>query len=92
MKPIALRLIKAYKVAVSPYMPGQCRYSPSCSEYAADAVEAYGVARGVAMTAKRLVRCRPGVEGGYDPAVPDAEFETRTAHATSANPATPLSE
>lgn len=81
MKRIALGLIKAYKAVVSPYMPGQCRYSPSCSEYAAEAVEAYGVVRGTAMTARRLVRCRPGVEGGYDPAVPDDEFEMRQAKA-----------
>lgn len=71
MKPIALGLIKVYKVAISPYMPGQCRFSPSCSDYAAEAITAYGVLRGSAKTASRLVRCRPGVEGGYDPAVPD---------------------
>lgn len=81
MRPIALGLIKAYKVALSPYMPGQCRFSPSCSEYAADAIGAYGVVRGTAMTASRLVRCRPGVEGGYDPAVPDEEFEAGRVHA-----------
>lgn len=75
MRPIALGLIKAYKVTLSPYMPGQCRFSPSCSEYATDAIEAYGVLKGTAMAASRLVRCRPGVEGGYDPAVPDKEFE-----------------
>ncbi|MDA0676476.1 MAG: membrane protein insertion efficiency factor YidD [Chloroflexi bacterium] len=76
MKPLVLGLIRAYKATVSPYMPGQCRFSPTCSEYAAEAVQAYGVVKGSAMTARRLVRCRPGVEGGYDPAVPDAEFES----------------
>ncbi len=80
MRPIALGLIKAYKVTLSPYMPGQCRFSPSCSTYAAEAIEAYGVVRGTAMTASRLVRCRPGVEGGYDPAVPDEEFEAVHMH------------
>ena len=77
MKPIALGLIKVYKATISPYMPGQCRFSPSCSEYAADAIQAYGVIKGTAMTASRLGRCRPGVEGGYDPAVPDDEFESQ---------------
>ncbi len=77
MKPIALGLIKVYKATISPYMPGQCRFSPTCSEYAAEAIEAYGVIKGSSMTASRLVRCRPGVEGGYDPAVPDDEFEER---------------
>ena len=48
-------------------------------DYAAEAVQAYGVVRGTAMTAKRLVRCRPGAEGGYDPAVPDAEFNAHAA-------------
>ncbi len=80
MRPIALGLIKAYKVALSPYMPSQCRFTPSCSEYAADAITAHGVIRGTAMTASRLVRCRPGVEGGYDPAVPDDEYDAAKAH------------
>ncbi len=84
MKPIALGLIKAYKVAISPYMPGQCRYSPSCSEYATEAIEAYGVVKGTAKAANRLIRCRPGVEGGYDPAVPDDEFEAKEAAAKQA--------
>ncbi len=84
MRPIALGLIKAYKVALSPYMPGQCRFAPTCSEYAAEAIEAYGVLKGTAMTASRLVRCRPGVEGGYDPAVPDEEFEAQHGHVSPA--------
>ena len=79
MKPLVLGLIRAYKAIISPYMPGQCRFAPTCSEYAAEAVQAYGVVKGSAMTARRLVRCRPGVEGGYDPAVPDAEFEAASA-------------
>lgn len=96
MKPIALGLIKAYRVAISPYMPGQCRFSPTCSEYAAEAITAYGVVRGSAKAAHRLVRCRPGAEGGYDPAVPDSEAgdpefhqaaETRTDDARHAAPA-----
>ena len=79
MKPLVLGLIRAYRAIISPYMPGQCRFAPTCSEYAAEAVQAYGVVKGSAMTARRLVRCRPGVEGGYDPAVPDAEFEAASA-------------
>lgn len=71
MKPIALAALKVYKAAISPYMPGQCRFSPTCSEYATEAIQAYGVVKGSGMAASRLLRCRPGVEGGYDPAVPD---------------------
>jgi putative membrane protein insertion efficiency factor len=83
MRPIALGLIKAYKVVVSPYMPGQCRFSPTCSEYAADAITAHGVIKGTAMTASRLVRCRPGAEGGYDPAVPDDDIAPNFQPVTS---------
>lgn len=74
MRPIALGLIKAYKLVVSPYMPGQCRFSPSCSDYAVEAISAYGLIRGTTKTVGRLAKCRPGIEGGYDPAVPDIEI------------------
>lgn len=67
MKRLALLLLKIYASAVSPYMPGVCRYYPSCSRYSSEAVERYGVAKGVLLTARRLARCRPGVQGGYDP-------------------------
>jgi hypothetical protein len=77
MRLIALALLKAYKAVFSPYMPGQCRFSPTCSEYAGDAIQAYGAFKGTAMAARRLARCRPGVPGGYDPAVPDEETPVR---------------
>ncbi len=86
MRPIALGLIKVYKATLSPYMPGQCRFAPSCSDYAADAITAYGVVKGTAMAASRLARCRPGVEGGYDPAVPDEEFEVKERSAAREAP------
>ena len=76
MKRVALAMLSIYKSAVSPYMPGTCRFSPTCSEYAAEAVQAHGVLRGVTMTASRLARCRPGVKGGYDPAVVEPDPET----------------
>ena len=52
---------------VSPYIPGQCRFSPSCSDYALEAMLSYGFFKGGIMALARLVRCRPGVDGGYDP-------------------------
>lgn len=79
MRPIALGLLKLYKAAISPYMPGQCRFSPTCSEYAEEAVRAYGALKGSRMAAGRLLRCRPGADGGYDPAVPDDEIPAVTA-------------
>jgi uncharacterized protein len=68
-KTIALQLLRAYKWALSPLLPPSCRYVPTCSEYAAEAVDRYGVLRGGLMAAGRLLRCHPFVKGGYDPVV-----------------------
>ncbi|MDA1312423.1 MAG: membrane protein insertion efficiency factor YidD [Acidobacteria bacterium] len=61
-----------YKTTLSPVMPSCCKFYPSCSMYAKEAVEKYGVRRGLMLTARRLLRCRPFSPGGFDP-VPDAE-------------------
>ncbi len=63
----ALALIKFYKLAVSPYLPSTCIYQPTCSEYAAEAIEVHGVSRGVWMGVKRIARCNPFTTGGLDP-------------------------
>ena len=68
-KAVLLALLRAYKYAVSPLFPPSCRYVPTCSEYAAEAVERHGVLRGSAMAVWRVLRCHPFVRGGYD-AVP----------------------
>jgi hypothetical protein len=64
-----LFLLRAYKWAVSPLFPPSCRYVPTCSEYAMEAVERYGVRRGGYMAIARILRCHPFVKGGYDPVV-----------------------
>ena len=64
---VVLQLLRLYKRAVSPLLLPACRYVPSCSEYAMEAVERYGVLRGGGMALKRLLRCHPFVRGGYDP-------------------------
>jgi hypothetical protein len=69
MKVLALWLLRLYKRWISPALPPSCRYVPSCSEYAMEAVERYGVLRGGAMSVWRLLRCHPFVKGGYDPVV-----------------------
>jgi putative membrane protein insertion efficiency factor len=69
MKFVALWLLRAYKRWLSPAFPPSCRYVPTCSEYAMEAVERYGALRGGAMAAWRLLRCHPFVKGGYDPVV-----------------------
>ena len=66
---VALHLLRAYKWAISPMFPPSCRYTPTCSEYAMEAIERYGVLRGGWRAAVRLLRCHPFVKGGYDPVI-----------------------
>jgi putative membrane protein insertion efficiency factor len=65
-----LLLIRLYKRYVSAALPTACRYSPTCSAYTAEAIEAYGPWRGGWMGAKRIARCVPWAAGGYDPVPP----------------------
>jgi putative membrane protein insertion efficiency factor len=67
MKSLALFLLGTYKRWISPAFPPACRFVPTCSEYAMEAVERYGVARGGAMAAWRVLRCHPFANGGLDP-------------------------
>ena len=67
MQIIVIAALKGYKMLVSPLLPSACRYRPTCSEYMLDAVEHYGVLRGIWLGLKRLGRCHPFHEGGYDP-------------------------
>lgn len=69
MKTVAIALLRAYKSLVSPWLLPACRYVPTCSEYAEEAIERFGVLRGGWMAAGRLLRCHPFVKGGYDPVV-----------------------
>jgi len=65
----ALQLLRAYKRGVSPFLPTACRYVPTCSEYAMEAIERYGALRGGWMAFGRLMRCHPLAGSGYDPVV-----------------------
>jgi putative membrane protein insertion efficiency factor len=62
-----LAAIRIYQREISAHRPAVCRFTPSCSEYAAQAIETRGAARGVALAARRLLRCRPGGARGADP-------------------------
>ena len=64
---LALKTVRAYKLIVSPWLPSACRFTPTCSEYAAEAIEQYGVIRGIARAAARMLRCHPLHSGGFDP-------------------------
>lgn len=63
--------VRIYQVAISPLLGPACRYQPTCSAYGLLALERHGALRGTLLTARRLLRCRPGSPGGYDP-VPSA--------------------
>ena len=67
MKRAILRMIRFYQPAMSPLFPPRCRYIPTCSEYALQAVEKYGPLRGGFLALRRLLRCNPFHKGGYDP-------------------------
>jgi putative membrane protein insertion efficiency factor len=64
-------LLRAYQLAVSPFLPPACRFEPSCSRYASEAVERHGVACGGLLAVRRIARCHPWSSAGYDP-VPDS--------------------
>ncbi len=68
MKGPATALIRLYQITLSPCLPMSCRYLPTCSHYAAEAIERHGLLKGAWLTARRLGRCHPfTVGGGYDP-------------------------
>ena len=67
MKPAVLWCIRAYQFGLSPWLPTSCRYHPSCSSYSHDAVNRYGVLKGLWLGVKRLARCHPLGGQGYDP-------------------------
>ncbi len=74
MKSFALATIRFYQRHISPGMGSACRFAPTCSQYAHDAIDRYGMARGVLMSAWRILRCNPLNDGGFDP-VPESGLQ-----------------
>lgn len=72
MLTIARFFIRAYKLIISPILPSSCRFYPSCSQYALQALKIHGLGRGLWLTSRRLLRCQPWGNSGYDP-VPNKE-------------------
>jgi len=63
---VAIALVRAYRLLLSPLLGGRCKYHPSCSQYAVDAFRRYGFARGCVLAGWRLLRCNPWSHGGVD--------------------------
>jgi uncharacterized protein len=72
LKLLLIGLVRFYQVLISPFIPPCCRFYPSCSHYAIEALERHGAVRGLWLTVWRLLRCQPWSQGGYDP-VPDSK-------------------
>ncbi|MEA3548549.1 MAG: membrane protein insertion efficiency factor YidD [Thermodesulfobacteriota bacterium] len=67
MKRFLLFLIRMYRLLISPLFPPSCRFTPSCSQYAMDAIRLHGVIRGLYLAIRRILRCHPFHPGGFDP-------------------------
>jgi putative membrane protein insertion efficiency factor len=78
LRRIALLPIRAYQRLFSPMLGARCRYYPSCSEYAAQAIERFGILRGVLLAGWRLLRCNPWSRGGFDPVDAQRLFRPNT--------------
>lgn len=81
VKALFVGVIRFYQVVISPGLAGRCKYYPSCSQYALDAVREYGAARGFVLAAWRVMRCNPLSYGGYDPVSRQRLFRARGADA-----------
>ena len=81
---VALALLRGYKRFISPLLPPACRFQPTCSEYAAESVQYYGVMRGIWMALCRLLRCHPFHRGGFDPVPVPGQPEISKPHDTYA--------
>ncbi len=73
LKQLLIFLISVYKTLISPVLPPSCRFYPSCSEYARASIEAHGALKGSYLGARRLLKCHPYHDGGFDPVPPARE-------------------
>jgi uncharacterized protein len=79
LRRLAILPIRAYQLLLSPMVGQRCRYYPSCSEYAAQAIQRYGILRGLVLAGWRLLRCNPWSRGGFDPVEEQRLFKPRAA-------------
>lgn len=75
MKPLFIKLIRLYQRYISPLTPPTCRFQPTCSNYAVEAISEYGVLKGTWLGTKRILKCHPFHAGGYDPVPPKKDHK-----------------
>jgi len=85
MRPLLLALIRGYQYFVRPLLGSNCRFAPSCSEYAHEAVATHGALKGSWLALRRVSRCHPYHPGGYDP-VPEARASSRPSSSARPSP------
>jgi len=78
LRSVAILPIKAYQLLISPLFGSRCKYYPSCSEYAAQAISRFGILRGLVLAGWRLLRCNPWSHGGFDPVEDQRLFKNPT--------------
>jgi len=80
VKTLLLLLLRAYQTAISPLLGPNCRFYPTCSAYAAEAIRVHGAARGSFLAARRLCKCHPWHPGGFDPVPGSADDDSACCH------------
>ena len=85
MKSVLLFMVRAYQLLISPMLGQNCRFHPSCSGYALEALAVHGAARGSLLALKRLCRCHPWHAGGFDPVPPSGASKTSSTTACGCN-------
>ncbi len=86
MRAVLLAPIRFYQRFISPALPRRCKYLPTCSDYAVQAIRTYGPLRGFVLAGWRLLRCNPWSHGGYDPLSDQTLFKRRDSSAPAASP------
>lgn len=90
MRFVLIGLLKGYRAVISPLYGNVCKYHPTCSAYALEAVTVHGAAKGTWLAARRLARCHPWSLGGYDPVPGTPAWEAEFGRPTPALPASPV--
>ena len=80
MKQLLLKAIRFYRKHISPHLPSMCKFYPTCSCYAIEAIETHGAFKGGLLTLRRLIRCSPLSAGGYDPVPPKKDRPDKHSH------------